>query len=95
MSGSYLFGAPDRQDAVFRLREGTLSSAEYTVLTFHCESGLACGCGLGLPERMPIWILMGLAGVVILILSLPSWVLLAIVGTGLMLGAWLGCKSGL
>ncbi|MGI6632238.1 MAG: hypothetical protein ACOX5M_04235 [Bacillota bacterium] len=46
-------------------------------------------------ERMPIWILMGLAGVVILILSLPSWVLLAIVGTGLMLGAWLGCKSGL
>jgi hypothetical protein len=44
---------------------------------------------------MPIWILMGLAGVVILILSLPSWVLLAIVGTGLMLGAWLGYKSGL
>jgi ribulose-phosphate 3-epimerase len=26
VSGSYLFGAPDRQDAVFRLREGTLSS---------------------------------------------------------------------
>ncbi|HHY44117.1 MAG TPA: hypothetical protein GX512_00190 [Firmicutes bacterium] len=46
-------------------------------------------------KRLYIWALMGIAGAVILLISLPSWVILALVGAGLIAGAFYGYKSGL
>lgn len=40
-----------------------------------------------------IWGLMALAGAVILLVSLPTWVLLALVGACLIGGAYLGYRS--
>ncbi|HHX29144.1 MAG: hypothetical protein ACOX5Q_02680 [Bacillota bacterium] len=46
-------------------------------------------------HKVYFWALMGASGAVILLLSLPSWVILALVGAGLIAGAVYGFRSGL
>jgi hypothetical protein len=46
-------------------------------------------------NRVYLWALLGASGVLILILSLPSWVILALLGAGLVVGAVFGYRSGL
>ncbi|MGI6663734.1 MAG: hypothetical protein ACOX4B_09885 [Bacillota bacterium] len=46
-------------------------------------------------NKLYLWALMGAAGAVILLISLPSWVILALLGAGLIAGAFYGYKSGL
>ncbi|HHY76559.1 MAG TPA: hypothetical protein GX500_07305 [Firmicutes bacterium] len=46
-------------------------------------------------KRVYLWALMGIAGLIILLVSLPPWVILALLGLALIAGAYYGYKSGL
>lgn len=49
----------------------------------------------GLSQRALISLAMAVAGGIILIVSLPSWVLLSMLGAGMLAGAYLIYKNGL
>ncbi len=48
-----------------------------------------------LPQRILVPLAMAVAGGLIIIVSLPSWVLLSMLGAGLLAGAYLLYKIGL